>query len=95
VEAVGWLCFLLGDWCYFALDSWFAELLEDMLFVELVEGMLSMELAKAVDDWLWRNGKIDNMLEVGLGYFGKLVVERVKDKMENIASSEGPIIRCG
>jgi hypothetical protein len=60
-----------------------------MLFVELVEGMLSMELAKAVDDWLWRNGKIDNMLEVGLGYFGKLVVERVKDKMENIASSEG------
>jgi hypothetical protein len=31
------------------------------------------------------------MPEVDLGYFGKLVVERAKDKMENIAGSEGPI----
>jgi hypothetical protein len=31
------------------------------------------------------------MPEVDLGYFGKLVVERVKDKMENITGSEGPI----
>jgi hypothetical protein len=80
--AMGWLRFLLGDWCYFALGRW---------FVELLEGMSSAELAEAMDDWLWRNGRIDNMSEVGLGYFGKLVVERAKDTMKNIASSEGPI----
>jgi hypothetical protein len=34
---------------------------------------------------------IDTMPEVGLGCFGKLVVERVKDRTENITSGEGPI----
>jgi hypothetical protein len=34
-------------------------------------------------------------LEVGLGYFDKLVVKRAKDTMENIAGSEGPIAWCG
>jgi hypothetical protein len=63
--------------------------------VELAEGILTMELAKAVDDWSWRNGRIDNMSKVGLGYFGELVVERAKDRMENIAGSEGPIAWCG
>jgi hypothetical protein len=71
------------------------ELLEDMLSVEPVDGMLFVELAKAIDDWLWHNGRINNMLEVGLGYFGKLVVERAKDRMENVASSEGAIAWYG
>jgi hypothetical protein len=66
-----------------------------MLSVELEEGMLSVELAKVVDDWLWHNGRIDNMPEVGLGCFGKHVLERVRDKMKNIAGSEGPITWCG
>jgi hypothetical protein len=35
------------------------------------------------------------MLEVSLGYFGKLVVERAKDMIENIADSEGPIAWYG
>jgi hypothetical protein len=35
--------------------------------------MLSMELAKVADDWLWRNGMIDNMVEVGLGCFVSLL----------------------
>jgi hypothetical protein len=35
------------------------------------------------------------MLEVGLVYFSKLVVERVKDTTENIAGSEGPIAWYG
>jgi hypothetical protein len=86
VEAVGWLWFWLGGWCYYTLGRWFAELLGDMLFVEL---------AKVVDDWLWRSGRIANMLEVGLDCFVKLVVERVKDRMENVAGSGGAIAWCG
>jgi hypothetical protein len=27
-----------------------------------------------VDRWLWCNGRLDNMPEVGLGYFGKIMV---------------------
>jgi hypothetical protein len=67
------------------------ELQEDILSVELMEAMLSVELAKAVDDWLWHNCRIDSMSEVGLGCFGLLVEERAKDRMENIAGSDGPI----
>jgi hypothetical protein len=44
--------------------------------VELVEGMLFVELAEAVDGWLWRNGRIDSMLEVVLNCFGKLMVKK-------------------
>jgi hypothetical protein len=35
------------------------------------------------------------MLGVGLGCFGKLVMERVKDRIENIAGGEGPTTWCG
>jgi hypothetical protein len=65
-----------------------------MLSTELVKGMLSVELVEAVDDWLRQNGRIDNMLVVGHGYFGKLVVERAKDRMERFAGSEEPIVWC-
>jgi hypothetical protein len=58
-------------------------------------GMLLVELMESVDHRLWRNGRIDNMPDVGLGYFGKLVVERANDRMENIADSEEPIAWCG
>jgi hypothetical protein len=57
--------------------------------------MLFVELAKILDDRLWHSGRIGNMPEVGLGCFGKLVVERVNDRMENIAGSEDPIAWCG
>jgi hypothetical protein len=66
-----------------------------MLSAELTEGILSLELGKAVGDRLWRNARIDNTSDVGLGYFGKLVVGRVKDKMENIANGEGFTAWCG
>jgi hypothetical protein len=56
-----------------------------MLSMEVGEGMLSMELAKVVDDWMWRSGRIDNMPEVGLGCFDKLVLEKVKDCCEGFA----------
>jgi hypothetical protein len=57
--------------------------------------MLFVELAKVMYDWLWRSGRIGNMLEVGFGYFGKLVVERVNGRMENIAGTEGSNAWCG
>jgi hypothetical protein len=70
------------------------ELPENMLSVELTEGMLSMELVKVVDDWFWHNCRIDSMPKVGLGHFCKLVEERAKDRMDNIAGSEEPIAWC-
>jgi hypothetical protein len=63
----------------------FAELLGDILFVEL---------ANVVDDWLWRGGRVDNMVEVGFDYFGKLAVERARDRMGSIADGEGLIAWC-
>jgi hypothetical protein len=65
------------------------------LGVRLAKGMLSVELTEVVNDWLWCNDRIDNMPVVGLGYFGKLVVERAKDRIENIAGSEGAVAWCG
>jgi hypothetical protein len=66
-----------------------------MLSTELAEGLLPMELAKVTGGWLWRNGRIDNMPEVGLGCFGRLVVKKMKDRIGNITGGEGPIAWCG
>jgi hypothetical protein len=63
--------------------------------VELGEGMLYVELVGAVDVWLWRNGKIGSMSEVVLDWFGRLVVEKAKDKTVSIAGGEGSIAWCG
>jgi hypothetical protein len=54
-----------------------------MLSMEL-GGMLSVELAKDADDWVWRNDRIDNMMKFGFAWFVKLVLEKAKDRMENI-----------
>jgi hypothetical protein len=35
------------------------------------------------------------MLEVELGCFDRLAMEKVKDRMESIASGEGPTAWCG
>jgi hypothetical protein len=56
------------------------------------EGMLSVSLEKVVGDWVWRNGRIDNMLEVGFGWFDKLVVEKVKARM--VIAGGGGIAWC-
>jgi hypothetical protein len=69
------------DWCYLTLG---------MLFVTLQESMLFGELAEAEDDWLWRNDMTDNRPELGLGCFGRLVVERAKDRMESIGGGGSP-----
>jgi hypothetical protein len=54
-----------------------------MLSIELGEGMLSVALVKVVDDWVWHDGRIDNTSEVGFGWFDKLMLEKVRDKMWN------------
>jgi hypothetical protein len=62
--------------------------------VVLVEGMLFAKLTKVEDDWLWHNGRIGSMPEVGFGCFRRLVVE-AKDRMENIAGDAESIAWCG
>jgi hypothetical protein len=71
------------------------ELLGYILFVELVEGMLFGELVNVAGDWLWRNGRIGSMPKVELECSDSVVVEKVKDKMENLAGGEEPIAWCG
>jgi hypothetical protein len=40
---------------------------------------------------LWRNGMVDNKLELGLGYFGRLVLIKVKGRMGCIVGVGEPI----
>jgi hypothetical protein len=40
--------------------------------------MLFAEVADATGGWLWRNGKIDSMVEVVLDWLGRLVVTKSK-----------------
>jgi hypothetical protein len=56
--------------------------------------MLFVELSEVDDGWLCHNGMIGSMSEVGFAYFGKLVVEKVNDKMGNIVGGEEPIAWC-
>jgi hypothetical protein len=63
--------------------------------VEMVEGMLSVELLKVGDGWLWRSGMTGNMLEVGIGFFGVFVVDKVKDKMVSITGGWESTACCG
>jgi hypothetical protein len=59
--------------------------------VVVVDDMLFLELVKDEDDWLWHNGRIGSMPEVGFDCFGKFAVEKVKDKMENIVGVRSPL----
>jgi hypothetical protein len=65
-----------------------------MWFWVLAEVTLFVELAKVERDWLWHNGRIGSMSKIGFDYFGKLVVEKVKDRMENNAGGAEPIAWC-
>jgi hypothetical protein len=56
--------------------------------------MLFVELAKAVSEWLWRSGKIDNKWEFDLDCFGGLVVERARGRTQNIDGEVEPIAWC-
>jgi hypothetical protein len=86
VVVVGWLWSWLEDWFCLALGMWSVALLEGILFVELV---------KVEDDWLWCSDMIGNKLELGLGYFRRLAVERVNGKIESIGGGGGPIAWYG
>jgi hypothetical protein len=54
-----------------------------------------VELVKVEDDWLWCSDMIGNKLELGLGYFCRLTVERVNGKIESIGGGGGPIAWYG
>jgi hypothetical protein len=51
--------------------------------------MLFGELAEVVGGWLWRNDMIGNKLELGLGCFGRLAVEKAKGRVESIGGWGG------
>jgi hypothetical protein len=61
----------------------------------LAEGMLSIELEKVEGYWLWHSGMTDNMSEDGFSYFGRLWLESVEGRMENITGDVEPIAWCG
>jgi hypothetical protein len=44
-------------------------------------GRLFVELAEVEDGWYWRNGMVGNMLEIGSGYFGMLVLDNAGGRM--------------
>jgi hypothetical protein len=48
-----------------------------------------------VDGCSWHNDKIDNMLEVVLGWFGRLVVKKAEDRMVSTIGGESSIAWCG
>jgi hypothetical protein len=54
-------------------------------------GMLFEELTKVAGDYLWRNGRIGSMLEVGFRCSGRVAMEEPKDRMKNIAGGGGTI----
>jgi hypothetical protein len=54
-----------------------------------------VELVKVEDGWLWHNDMIGIRPDVGLGYFGRLVVGIEKCRMENIVGGGGSIVWCG
>jgi hypothetical protein len=66
-------------------------LVVDILSTELVGGTLSGEF---VGGWLWRNGWTDSMLEVELDWLDKIMLGKVKDKMESIADNGGSTTWC-
>jgi hypothetical protein len=53
--------------------------------------MLFGELAEVVGDWLWHNDRTGNKAVLGLGCFGRLVVECVKGRIDNIVRGGEPI----
>jgi hypothetical protein len=57
--------------------------------------MLFLELVKVVGDWLWRNGRFDNMSELGPSYLDGFMAEIAKDRMACIGGEGEPIMWCG
>jgi hypothetical protein len=48
-----------------------------------------------VGGWLWCNGIIGNMLEIGFGNFGMLVLDNAEGRMGNVAGDAEPIAWYG
>jgi hypothetical protein len=50
--------------------------------------MIFGELTEAEDGWLWRSNMAGSKPELGLGCFGRIVVETTKGRMESISGGE-------
>jgi hypothetical protein len=49
-----------------------------------------VELAEVGDGWCWHSGMAGNMLEIGSGYFGMLVLDDPGGRMGSVASCAEP-----
>jgi hypothetical protein len=58
-------------------------------------GRLFVELVEVEDGSWWRSGMIGNMLEIGPGHFGVLVLDSEGGRMGSVASYVEPIAWCG
>jgi hypothetical protein len=56
---------------------------------------LFVELAEVGDGWCWHSGMAGNMLEIGSGYFGMLVLDDAGGRMGSAASCAEPTAWCG
>jgi hypothetical protein len=61
------------------------------LFKVVLSHRLFVELVEVEDGWWWRNGMIGNMLMIGLGNFGMLVLGNAEGRMGSFASYTEPI----
>jgi hypothetical protein len=59
--------------------------------VAQLEGMIFGELTEAEDGWLWRSNMAGSKPELGLGCFGRIVVETTKGRMESISGGESTV----
>jgi hypothetical protein len=58
-------------------------------------GRLFVRLVEVEDGWGWRSGMIGNMLAIGLGNFGMLVLDNAEGRMGGVAGYVEPIAWCG
>jgi hypothetical protein len=63
--------------------------------VELTNDILFVELVKVEAGLLWCSDRTSNKLELELGCFGRFVVERAKDRMENTGCGVMANALCG
>jgi hypothetical protein len=52
-------------------------------------------LVKVEDCWWWCSGRIDNIPEVGFGYFGMLGLDNAEGRMGSVASGMESTVLCG
>jgi hypothetical protein len=77
--------------------TWFALVLFGVVYVICgwAGDRLIVELAEVEDGWYWCSGMAGNMLEIGYGYFGMLVLDNARGRMGSVAGCVEPTAWCG